>query len=111
MPRIISERNLTLAEVKELLEREETKRELSTLERYTLDYARRFAKISSSETARRAVEQLMSELGLPEEIAVQLVNIAPTDPGEVRLILSPLNRIFTDEEMSKIIGIIRENLG
>lgn len=111
MPRIVSERNLTLAEVRELLEKEEAKRDLSTLERYTLDYARRFAKIKDPVSARKAVEQLMSEMALPEEIAVQLVNIAPSDPGEVRSILSPLNRIFTEEELDKIIEIIHQYLG
>lgn len=111
MPRIVSERNLTLAEVRELLEKEEARRNLSTLERYTLDYARRFSKIDDPASARKAVEQLMAEMGLPEEIAVQLVNIAPSDPGEVRLILSPLNRIFTEDELRRILETIRQYLG
>ena len=107
MVRIVSERNLTLAEVREILEREGAKRELSTLERYTLDFVRKFAKISDPQAARSAVEELMREMSLPEEVAVQLVTIVPSDPGEVRLILSPLNRVFTEEELRKIIEIVQ----
>jgi DNA-directed RNA polymerase subunit F len=107
VPRIVSETNLTLAEIVEILEKEESKRELSTLERYTLDYARKFAKIKDPQSARKAVKQLMKEMGLPEEIAVQLVNIAPRDPGEVRLILAPLTKVFEEEDLRRIIEIIK----
>jgi DNA-directed RNA polymerase subunit F len=107
VPRIVSETNLTLAEIVEILEKEESKRELSTLERYTLDYARKFAKIKDPQSARKAVKQLMEEIGLPEEIAVQLVNIAPRDPGEVRLILAPLTKVFEEEDLRRIIEIIK----
>ena len=107
VPRIVSETNLTLAEIVEILEKEESKRELSTLERYTLDYARKFAKIKDPQSARKAVKQLMEEMGLPEEIAVQLVNIAPRDPGEVRLILAPLTKVFEKEDLRRIIEIIK----
>jgi DNA-directed RNA polymerase subunit F len=107
VPRIVSETNLTLAEIVEILEKEESKRELSTLERYTLDYARKFAKIKDPQSARKAVKQLMEEMGLPEEIAVQLVNIAPRDPGEVRLILAPLTKVFEEEDLRRIIEIIK----
>lgn len=109
MPRIVSETNLTLAEIVEILEKEESRRELSTLERYTLDYARKFAKIKDPLSARRAVKQLMEEMGLPEEIAVQLVNIAPRDPGEVRLILAPLTKVYSEAELRRIIEIIKSH--
>lgn len=107
MPRIVSETNLTLAEIVEILEKEESKRELTTLERYTLDYARKFAKIKDPQSARKAVRQLMEEMGLPEEIAVQLVNIMPRDPGEVRLILAPLTKVYEEAELRRIIEIIK----
>jgi len=106
VPRIVSETNLTLAEIVEILEREESKRELSTLERYTLEYARKFAKIKDPRDARRAVKRLMEEMGLPEEIAVQLVNIAPRDPGEVRLVLAPLTKVYDEGELRRIVEII-----
>jgi Uncharacterized protein conserved in archaea len=107
VPRIVSETNLTLAEIVEILEKEESKRELTTLERYTLDYARKFAKIKDPQSARKAVRQLMEEMGLPEEIAVQLVNIMPRDPGEVRLILAPLTKVYEEAELRRIIEIIK----
>ncbi len=106
MPKIVSVKNLTISEVKKILEEEEAKRDLSTLENLTLDYSRKLDKVGDAEKARSIVERLMEKFNLPEEYAVQLVNIMPRVPGEVRLILSPLNRVFSSEELEEIIGIL-----
>ncbi len=106
MPKTVSEKNLTIAELKDILEKQEAQRELSTLENVTLDYARKLDKIGDPEKARRLVDELMEKYGLPEEYAVQLVNILPRVPGEVRMILSPLNRIFSDDEIQDILNLL-----
>ncbi|MEB3862410.1 MAG: hypothetical protein GSR84_09365 [Desulfurococcales archaeon] len=60
------------------------------------------------EKERVAIEKL-SELGLRQEIAVNLVNICPKTPGEVRLVLGMDKEIVYDEELvSRILEIIRE---
>lgn len=110
MPKTVSEKNLTIAELKDILEKQEAQRELSTLENVTLDYARKLDKIGDPEKARRLVDELMKKHGLPEEYAVQLVNILPRVPGEVRMILSPLNRIFSDDEIQDILNILSSTL-
>lgn len=106
MPKILSERNLTLAELRDLLEKIGASRDLTSLERYTLEYAQRFAKIEDPAKARQIVEELMKALDIPEDIAVQLVNIKPRDPGEVRLILAPLNKLFSPEDYKKVLDIL-----
>jgi len=108
VPRVLSEKNLTLAELRELLEKVEQTRELTGLERYTVEYARKFAKIEDPAKSRRVVEELMKTFDLPEDIAVQLVNIKPRDPGEVRLVLSPLNKLFSEEDYRRIIEMVNE---
>ncbi len=111
MPKTVSEKNLTITELRDILERQEAQRELSTLENVTLDYARKLDKIGDPEKAREIVEKLMEKHGLPEEYAVQLANILPSVPGEVRMILSPLNRIFSDEELQDILNLLASILG
>ncbi len=106
MPKTVSERNLTIAELRKLLEEQRASRELSTLENMTLDYASKMDKVGDADKAREAVNRLMEEYKLPEEYAVQLVNIMPKVPGEVRLVLSPLNRIFSDEELKGILNLL-----
>ncbi|MEZ0345450.1 MAG: RNA polymerase Rpb4 family protein [Infirmifilum sp.] len=106
MPKILGEKSLTIAELRETLETIEKSRELSGIERYTLEYARKFAKIQDPARARAIVERLMKEFDLPEDTAVQLVNVKPQDPAEVRLILLPLNKVFSDEDYRKIIDVV-----
>ncbi len=108
MPKVLSERNLTLAEVRDVLEKIESKRELTNLERYTLEYARKFAKIEDPAKSRQIVEELVRTFDLPESIAVQLVNIKPRDQGEVRLILAPLNKVYSDDDYRKMLELVNK---
>lgn len=107
MPRIIKERSLALAEVRAILEEQEMNRELSSLENLTLDYVRKMAKISDAKRARELVRELVEKFDIPEEFAVQIVNIMPEEPGELRLILSPLNMIFSEEQLSEILNLLK----
>ncbi len=107
MPKIVSERNLTVAEVERILEEMSTKRDLSSIENLTLDYARKFKKIEY-EKAVKLKEILKEKFDIPEEYAVQIVNIMPESTGEIRMILNPLNKIFTEEQLKEIKNILDE---
>jgi len=106
LSKIIKEKSLTLSEVKALLEEQEKNRELSSLENLTLDYARKLAKIQNAEKSRELVKELVEKFDIPEEFAVQIVNIMPKEPGELRLILSPLNMIFSEEQLREILNLL-----
>ncbi|MCE4602981.1 MAG: hypothetical protein F7B18_07350 [Desulfurococcales archaeon] len=57
---------------------------------------------------REAVEKL-AELGLRPEIVVNLVNMCPKTPGEVRLVLAMDKEIVYDEELvSRILEIMKD---
>ena len=73
----------------------------------TWEYLKMFGD-KDPEAARRLVEKLV-EIGVKEVVAVNIVNLCPQDPGEVRLILS------MDKETSypldipeKILGLLEE---
>ncbi|MEM2218305.1 MAG: hypothetical protein QW731_08035, partial [Thermofilaceae archaeon] len=91
--KIIKEKLLTLPEVAEILLNESNKHELTSVEVLVLDYARKFKKMNSSNAVKLVKE--LREAGLPEEIAVQLANIAPESEDEIRTILAPSSRIFS----------------
>ncbi|RLF00771.1 MAG: hypothetical protein DRJ57_00410 [Thermoprotei archaeon] len=101
MVKVVSERLLTLPQVAEILAKEAEKRELSSVEAVTLEYARKFSKVDS-EGAEKLFEELV-ELGLPGEIAAQIVNVMPRTEDEVRVLLAPLSRGFTGEEVKTIL--------
>lgn len=104
MPKVVSEKLLTLAEVVEILESIGKERELTSIETYTLEYAKKFLKISP-ENARKGVKELV-ELGVPEEIAVQLINIMPKSKEEVMVILAPSFRVAEKDLARKILEVL-----
>lgn len=103
--KILNEKLLPLPIVVKILEEESKKRELDNIENVTLEYAKSYSKLSP-EAAEKAVQKLV-ELGLPLEIAVQVVNILPETESELRIILAPLSRTFTTEEVRTILSVIR----
>ncbi len=106
MPKVVSERFLTLAEVVEILEEVQRKRDLSSIEAYTLDYAKKFSRLDP-ESAKQAVAELV-ELGVPEHTAVQIVNIMPRCEDELRIILAPLMKAFTSDKIKRMLEIIEK---
>ncbi|MEM1508968.1 MAG: RNA polymerase Rpb4 family protein [Thermofilaceae archaeon] len=104
--KIIKEKLLTLPEVAEILLNESNKHELTSVEVLVLDYARKFKKMNSSNAVKLVKE--LREAGLPEEIAVQLANIAPESEDEIRTILAPSSRIFSSEDIKNILNKINE---
>lgn len=103
--KIISERLVPVATVVKLLEEESRKRSLSSVETITLEYCRRFAKVPP-ESVNHLMQKL-TEIELPLEIAVQLINVAPRTEGELRTLLAPLSKVFTTEELRSIISLIK----
>jgi DNA-directed RNA polymerase subunit F len=106
LPKTLSEKNLSYSEALRILEEEEARRDLSNIERYTLEYLRKFSKIRDPAKAREAVERLVKELDLPEVVAVQLVNVKPSDVQEVKVFVAYLSKVYTDEELKKVLEIL-----
>ncbi len=105
MPEVVEEKCITVAEVKKLLEELEGEVELNTIQAITLEYARRFSKTEGSK-ARELVERLVKEKDLPEEIAVQIVNVMPESVEELRTILAPLTKTISTEELEDVLRML-----
>jgi len=107
MPRRkIEEIDITNAEAKELLESLPKSPSMfrRTVEAYLKDVVTIDAK-----TAKSIVEELMKEAGLTRKDAVMLTNLLPTNPAEVKSILSGGGRIFiSNEQAEKIVEIIKK---
>lgn len=100
---LVSKKEITIAEVKSLLEVEG---ELDPLQRRVLDYASKFSKLSA-EKARELVETLMREAQLERRIAVQIANCLPASVEEIRTLLGR-QRIVSEEALNKILQIVRD---
>ena len=73
---------ITLPDVKEILETR-TVDEMDQIQRWTYDYVNKFSKITSKQ-AQKLVSELVSQCGLTEEEAVEVVNILPSSLEEIR---------------------------
>jgi DNA-directed RNA polymerase subunit F len=103
----IDQKNLTLPEVKKLLESigEEN---LDQLQRRTLDYVSKFSKLDS-EAAMKLVERLEKEFGLEEEEAVQVINCLPTTVDELRVFLTSGRKIVDASTLKTIVDLLSEH--
>lgn len=102
-----TERKLTLPNVKKTLDSigEEN---LDQLQRRTLDYAAKFAKVDA-DAADKIVVKLVNEFGLDENEAVQVVNCMPRTVDELRVFLAGGRKIIDVSTLKAIIGLLDEH--
>lgn len=103
----VKEKNPTIPQVKKLLE-ELGEENLDQFQRRTLDYASKFSKVNA-ETAEKLVEKLVSEFGLEEVEAVQIVNCMPSSVEELRVFLSGGRKIIESSKLEEIVKLLNEH--
>ncbi|MDK2463515.1 MAG: hypothetical protein QI223_01905 [Candidatus Korarchaeota archaeon] len=100
---------LTLAEVRDLIF-ERWARDQSALtpdQRRLFEYLAKFTKVRDPKAARRAVEVLMSEYDLSEEDAIQLVNVLPKTPDELRPFLFRSYPLLDEKAYKGILEVLK----
>jgi DNA-directed RNA polymerase subunit F len=101
-------RHVSLAEVKNLLEKEQKKRELTYEQKLALEHAKHFSQISLAKT-KKMVSELMKIERITEPFAYKIVDILPMHPEEVRAIFAKERFTLEDKEIKKIIQIVEKN--
>jgi DNA-directed RNA polymerase subunit F len=103
----VAEKKLTLPQVKKLLESMGDEN-LDQLQRRTLDYVSKFSK-TDTEAADKLVERLVTEFGLDEEEAVQVVNSMPKSIDELRVFLAGGRKIVDATMLKTIVSLLDEH--
>ncbi|HSV50127.1 MAG TPA: hypothetical protein VLH35_07400 [Candidatus Acidoferrales bacterium] len=105
--REVSERRLTLPQVKKVLETigEEN---LDQFQRRTLDYASKFSKLTP-EKAEELLQKLVKEYELDEAEAVQILNCLPETVDELRVFLAGGKKIIDAQKLAQIVELLNEN--
>ena len=107
--RIVSKRFVTWSEAKEIMYAriQDEESGIRPEQERTWEYLREFG-VYDLEASREAVEKIM-ELGVKEEVAVNIVSFCPKQPGEVRLILDmDKENKYGEEIVAKIMEIVEE---
>jgi len=102
-----TEERLSLPQVKKIMEAmgEET---LDQLQRRTFEYVSRFSKFEA-ENAEELVKRLVTEYGLDEAEAVQVINCAPRSIEELRVFLAGGRKIIETAKLQAIVALINEH--
>jgi DNA-directed RNA polymerase subunit F len=102
-----TEKKLTLPEVKDLLE-SVGEENLDQLQRRTFDYVSKFSK-TDAKASGKLLEKLVSEHGLEEKEAIQIVNCMPKSIDELRVFLATGRKIIDASMLKKIVDLLDEN--
>jgi len=101
------EKKLTLPQVKKLLESME-KENLDQFQRRTLDYLSKFSKVDA-EAAEKLLEKLVTEFGLEEDEAIQVINCMPKSVEELRVFLAGGRKIIETSKLEAIVTLLNEH--
>jgi len=102
----LSEKKLTIPEVKKLLESVGDEN-LDQLQRRTLDYASKFSK-TEAQSAEQLIKRLTTEFGLDEDEAIQIINCMPKSVDELRVFLAGGRKIIDASMLKSIINVLDE---
>lgn len=105
--RLVSKNPVPLAEVKEIIAKKKKDGELSYEQNLTLEYCKKFSKVSEKD-AEKLIAELMQMEKLKKENAVELTDIMPKTPDEVKLVFSKEHFILGDDEIAKIIEALNK---
>ncbi len=105
--RELSEKKLALPQVKRELAAlgEEN---LDQFQRRTFDYVSKFSRIDEA-AVEGLRERLVSEFGLDEDEAVQVVNCAPESVDELRVFLAGGKKIIETAKLEAIVALLNES--
>jgi DNA-directed RNA polymerase subunit F len=103
----MAEKYLTLAEVKELLSKEQKRRELSYDKRMALEHAKLFSKLNVSKS-RQLIKELMAMERVSEMNAFKIAEILPTHPDDVKSIFAKERFNLDTQEIEQILKLVKK---
>ena len=107
MEEVVKKQMITLPEVREILSKQDIE-SMDQIQRWTYDYVSKFAKIEPK-VAKKMKQELISQCGLTEEEAVEIINILPKSLPELRSFTFGWKKLILSETLEKILKIINEN--
>jgi DNA-directed RNA polymerase subunit F len=103
----MSEEYLTLAEIKELLQKEQEVRVLTMEQNYALEHAVKFARLDAKD-ARKLADELTEIEQVSEALACKLVDLMPQHKEEVNAVFLKERTAIDDTVISKILDKIKQ---
>ena len=105
----MTEEYLTLAEIKELLKKEQSLRILTLEQNYALEHATKFAKLEPAES-RKLVKDLMKIEQVSESLACKIVDLMPQHRDEVDAIFLKERMTLEEKSITEILDKVKKYL-
>lgn len=113
--KIIDEKQLSIPEVKEIMDRIKKKvedegviEEISHFQQITLDYVTKFSKMSEKQ-AKAVVKMLEKDYNIEELFAVNMVNIFPKTVPELKVIFEKsVGKELNEDKLLEVLNKIEE---
>ncbi len=107
---MVEEKYLSLAEMKDLLEKEKASRPSLSMEQgYAHQHATTFARITP-EQALKLVKELMEIPMMSPANAVKVADLLPTHGDDVRAIFAKERFALSKEDMDRVLELVRQYL-
>ncbi len=101
------ERYVTLAEVKDMLEEENAKRELSNDQKLAMEHAQKISKLDSKK-AEQLKEELLKLGFISEAIACKLVDLLPSHSDDVRVLFAKERSVLEKKYIDQILKVVEK---
>ena len=103
-------RYVSLAEVKEFLEKEAEERELSYEQSLAMSHTEKFVKLNVEDT-KELINKLLEEFDfMNEKLAYKTADILPTDEDGIKAVFSKDRYTPSKEDAENIINLIKQYL-
>jgi len=103
----MAEEYLTLAEIKELLEKEQEVRMLTMEQNYALEHANKFARLSAKDS-RKLANELVEIEQVNEALACKLVDLLPQHEDEVNAVFLKERTMIDDDVIQQILDKVKQ---
>lgn len=105
--KVIEKQPVPMAEAKEVVLKREKEKELGYEQKLAAEHLKKFTKLKPDE-ARKFMAELSSIIKASPATLVTIANILPQTPDEVRLIFAHERFSLKEEEISKILEIVKK---
>ena len=103
----MSEEYLTLAEIKELLEKEKEVRVLTMEQNYSLEHALKYSRLDAKDS-RKLANELAELEQVSEALACKLVDLMPEHKDEVNAVFLKERTAIEESTISQILEKVRK---
>ena len=104
--KVIESNPVTMAEARAILDKHSKDKELGYEQKIAFEHLTKFTKLKPADS-KKFMEELSAILRMSPETAVQIANIMPATPDEVRMIFARESFSLKEDEVAKILELTK----